>query len=132
MRRAMLAALLVAIIAPAEAKDLKGREFVAYEPQTSRVEMSCFPAPLQSILQDLSKRFGQKVVVTSAARRNGRRNSLHRSCLAADLRIPGVRGDAIAKVARALPGVGGVGTYCGRRRDMVHVDVGPRREWRHC
>ncbi|HUG61450.1 MAG TPA: D-Ala-D-Ala carboxypeptidase family metallohydrolase [Methylomirabilota bacterium] len=96
--------------------------------------MECFPPALQSILKDLGTQFGQPVVVTSGHRGAGRarRGSQHRACAAADIRIPGVSAGSIAKYARAHAKVGGVGTYCGRRTGLVHVDIGPRRSWHHC
>lgn len=64
------------------------------------------------------------MIVTSGLRTGGRRGSLHRSCKAADIQIAGVSGFAIARYARSLDGVGGVGTY--RHTRSIHIDVGER------
>lgn len=96
--------------------------------QTPRVSTDCFPKELEAVLRKLHRRFGKKPIVTSGHRpRSGR--SQHSSCRAADIRIPGVKPSTIAGYARTIDGIGGVGTY--RRTSIVHVDVGPRRDWRH-
>ncbi|WP_240440666.1 YcbK family protein [Pseudomonas aeruginosa] len=46
---------------------------------------------------------------------------------AADIRIPGLKVDALTRLAKAV-GVGGVGIYTSD--DFVHVDVGRVREWK--
>jgi hypothetical protein len=86
--------------------------------------MNCFPGELQAVLQRIGSHFGGAVVVTSGYRTGGRRGSYHRRCMAADIQIAGVSAAAIARFARTLPEVGGVGTY-GHTRS-VHVDVGDR------
>lgn len=48
-------------------------------------------------------------------------------CAAADIQIQGVSKWELANYVRAMPGRGGVGTYC--HTDSVHVDVGPERDW---
>ena len=92
--------------------------------QTGAVRIGCFPDDLRAVLKQISVHFGRPVVVTSGHRGGGRRGSFHRSCQAADVQIAGVSPSAIARHARAMPGVGGVGTY-GHTRS-VHVDVGDR------
>lgn len=92
--------------------------------QTGSVRIGCFPDDLRAVLKQISVHFGKPVVVTSGHRGGGRRGSFHRSCQAADVQIAGVSPSAIARHARAMPGVGGVGTY-GHTRS-VHVDVGDR------
>lgn len=95
------------------------------EKQTDHVVTSCFPASLRAVLDDISGHFGGKpVIVTSGHRHGGRRGSFHRKCMAADIQIDGVSPSAIARYARSLPSVGGVGTY-GHTRS-IHVDVGGR------
>jgi uncharacterized protein YcbK (DUF882 family) len=118
----------------AQAEKVKDKSFIAYVTQTRSVKASCFPASLRSILADIRKQFGHSVIVTSGARGAGRarRGSLHRSCKAADIRVPGASAAAVAKFARGHALVGGVGTYCGSRAGLIHVDVGPRRSWTHC
>ncbi len=55
------------------------------------------------------------------------KNSEHVKGNAADIRIPGLKVDALKRLARAV-GVGGVGIYS--RNGFVHVDVGRVREWK--
>ena len=47
-------------------------------------------------------------------------------CAAADVQLPGVSKWELAKYVRAMPGRGGVGTYC---HQSIHIDVGPERDW---
>lgn len=65
----------------------------------------------------------------ASSRRRGRAaaKSLHMEGRAADIRIPGVTGAAVARAARDL-GRGGWAHYRGS--DHVHVDTGPVRTWR--
>jgi uncharacterized protein YcbK (DUF882 family) len=49
------------------------------------------------------------------------------NCAAADIQVEGVGKWELARYLRAMPGRGGVGTYC--HTDSVHVDVGPERDW---
>ncbi len=135
MRQALFIALSCLLLPhTAAATDLKEKAFVVFVQQTRTVQMDCFPDDLRTILGDLRKKFDRPVVVTSGHRtgRHARRGSQHRFCKAADIRIQGVPAGAIASFARAHPLVGGVGTYCGSRTGMVHVDIGPKRSWRHC
>jgi hypothetical protein len=92
--------------------------------QTASVSIACFPVRLRTALSRISTHFGRPVIVTSGHRSGGRRGSLHRSCKAADIQIAGVSSVAIARYARSLDGVGGVGTY--RHTRSIHVDVGER------
>ncbi len=92
--------------------------------QTDGVRISCFPEALRGALRQISTHFGRPVVVTSGLRGGGRRGSYHKRCMAADIQIAGVSPGAIARFARKMDGVGGVGTY-GHTRS-VHVDVGER------
>jgi uncharacterized protein YcbK (DUF882 family) len=92
------------------------------------VQVGCFPTKLQIILAHIAKETGKKPVVTSGHRpRSGK--SQHSHCYAADIRVPGVAERRILKAALSAPGIGGVGRYCN---GIVHVDIGPRRNWAHC
>lgn len=89
---------------------------------------------LVGLLSKISRHYGRPVTITSGCRSfasnrraGGRRHSLHLRCMAADIRVRGVSEVALLRFVRVLPGRGGVGTYC--RNSVVHVDVGPRREW---
>jgi hypothetical protein len=89
---------------------------------------------LKGILYDVAKYFRSPVTVTSGCRSSdvnqrvgGAQRSLHLSCLAADIKVAGVSKFALARFAEALPGVGGIGTYCSS--DIVHIDLGVRRTW---
>lgn len=93
------------------------------------VETACFPQQLRNALDNIAAHFNAEVLVTSGARENGRRGSLHRSCKAADIRIVGVAPADVAAYARTVPGLNGVGTY--RRVSLTHIDVRDERfAWR--
>ncbi|MBX9759701.1 MAG: hypothetical protein K2Y29_13080 [Beijerinckiaceae bacterium] len=93
------------------------------------VETDCFPQELRRALDKIAAHFKSDVLVTSGMRERGRRGSLHRSCKAADIRVVGVSPSEVARVARNIPGVNGVGTY--RRVAVTHVDVREERfAWR--
>lgn len=101
---------------------------IPYTLQQESVEASCFPPPLVDLIRKVGAHYGQTPIVTSGLRGRGRRGSLHRRCLAADIMIPGVSANELAKVARQIPGVGGVGQYC--HPNLVHIDVGTARDWK--
>lgn len=93
------------------------------------VQTSCFPETLRRALDQIATHFNSEVLVTSGKRDRGRRGSLHRSCKAADIRVVGVSPGEVARVARGIPGVNGVGTY--RRVALTHIDVRAERfAWR--
>lgn len=102
--------------------------------QTDNVEISCLKPALVRVLKQVERAYGKPVVVTSGYRnppRNkragGAKNSLHMYCSAADIQIEGVSKWQLAETLRAMPGRGGVGTYCHTK--SVHVDIGPERDW---
>ena len=102
------------------------------EKQTEEVVTSCFPASLKDVLADISQHFGSPVLVTSGyrtaahnRRAGGAGHSYHVQCLAADVQIAGIAPNDIARYARTLDAVGGVGRY-GHTKS-VHVDVGERK-----
>jgi len=89
---------------------------------------------LRHLLAVVSRHYGRSLVITSgcrSARHNrrvgGARRSMHLHCKAADFKVPGVSKASLRRYVATLPGRGGVGTYCGR--NIVHLDVGPRRSW---
>ncbi len=89
---------------------------------------------LVRLLRQIERHFGQQVLISSGCRskaRNrkvgGAKRSYHLKCMAADIKVPGVSKRSLARFVRRLSGRGGIGTYC--RNSIVHVDVGPRREW---
>jgi hypothetical protein len=93
------------------------------------VQTNCFPETLRRALDQLANHFKSEVLVTSGMRERGRRGSLHRTCKAADIRIAGVAPSEVARVARNIPGINGVGTY--RRVGVTHIDVRAERfAWR--
>ncbi len=100
-----------------------------YQAQTSRVVASCMPGRLLAVLGHIRERTGVRPVLTSGHRTGGRKGSMHRKCLAADIRVPGVPDSKVIEIAKSSPGIGGVGRYCN---GIIHVDVGPRRQWSHC
>jgi uncharacterized protein YcbK (DUF882 family) len=102
--------------------------------QTEDVDVACLKPSLVRVLKTVEQRFGRRLIVTSGYRsriRNirarGAKNSLHMFCAAADIQVPGVSKLQLASFLRAMPGRGGVGTYC--HTNSVHVDVGPERDW---
>jgi uncharacterized protein YcbK (DUF882 family) len=102
--------------------------------QAEHVDVTCLKPSLVRVLKSIEQRFGKKLVVTSGYRSNnynrkvrGAKNSLHMYCAAADIQVPGITKWELANFVRAMPGRGGVGTYC--HTDSVHVDVGPERDW---
>jgi hypothetical protein len=100
-----------------------------YALQRVSVRASCFPTRLNLVLAHIARKTGGRPIVTSGHRHGGRRHSQHRTCSAADIRVPGVSVSRIVAAARSAPGIGGIGTYCN---GIVHVDVGPKRRWRYC
>lgn len=93
------------------------------------VETDCFPTRLRQALEQIGAHFNSEVLVTSGRRTTGRTGSLHRTCMAADIRVVGVEPREVARVARTIPGVNGVGTY--RHVALTHVDVREERlAWR--
>lgn len=103
---------------------------LAYATQTVSVRTGCFSPRLQSILAHIAARTGHRPLVTSGHRpQASRRGSLHRTCQAADIRVPGVSERSIIAAALSAPGIGGVGRYCN---GIIHVDTGSRRNWAYC
>lgn len=93
------------------------------------VQTDCFPETLRRALDQIAAHFKSEVLVTSGKRDRGRRGSMHRACKAADIRVVGVSPGEVARVARTIPGVNGVGTY--RRVAVTHIDVRAERfAWR--
>ncbi|MEX6507504.1 YcbK family protein [Jiella sp. M17.18] len=102
--------------------------------QRNDVQTACFPQKLVGILHAIEQRFGKRIIITSGYRSpehnravNGALHSQHMNCNAADVVIPDTDRFKVAAFVRALPGRGGVGTYCNTR--AIHVDVGPKRDW---
>ena len=100
----------------------------------NRVDTSCFPPELRRVLSLVHKKYGKKPSISSGFRSvsynrriGGARGSYHTKCQAADIKVAGVNKYVLAKYLRSIPDIGGVGVYgC---RGIVHVDVGPRRNW---
>ncbi len=102
--------------------------------QHESVQVACLNPKLVGMIKTLERRFGKHAVVTSGYRSpshnikvNGARRSLHMSCSAADIQIAGISKWELAKAIRAIPGRGGVGTYC--HTNSVHLDTGAERDW---
>ena len=71
------------------------------------------------MLKQVERHFGKRLVVTSGYRSpaynkkvRGAEKSQHMYCAAVDVQLPGVSKWELAKYVRAMPGRGGVGTYC--------------------
>ncbi|WOC17098.1 YcbK family protein [Pseudochrobactrum sp. MP213Fo] len=102
--------------------------------QHDKVQVSCLKPQLVSMIKRLESHYRKPVVITSGYRSpthnrsvSGAKRSLHMSCSAADLQIPGISKWEIARHVRTWQGRGGVGTYC--HTESVHIDVGPERDW---
>ncbi len=102
--------------------------------QRESVDVACLKPALVRVLKTVERHYGKKMVVTSGYRSptynrkvNGARKSQHMYCAAADVQVPGVSKWELAKFVRAMPGRGGVGTYC--HTASVHIDIGPERDW---
>lgn len=93
-------------------------------------DVSCFPPSLHDALNTIAAHYGKPVEVTSGKRNHGRAHSMHRYCLAADIRVEGVGPQALAAFARNVEGVNGVGTY--RYNTVTHIDVRQEKmAWRY-
>ena len=102
--------------------------------QTPNVEVSCIRPELIRMIKSVESHYGRSAIVTSGyrpAKHNqeigGRRGSLHTTCAAADIQIPGVSKWELASYLRSRPDRGGVGTYC--HTESVHLDIGEARDW---
>lgn len=102
--------------------------------QTEKVETGCFQPELLQVLKVIETHYGRKIMVTSGLRdlkhnasAGGRKHSLHTTCQAADIQVPGVSKWDLAEYLRTIPGRGGVGTYC--HTESVHIDTGEVRDW---
>jgi uncharacterized protein YcbK (DUF882 family) len=102
--------------------------------QTEKVETGCFQPELLQVLKVIETHYGRKIMVTSGLRdlkhnasAGGRKHSLHTTCQAADIQVPGVSKWDLAEYLRSIPGRGGVGTYC--HTESVHIDTGEERDW---
>lgn len=113
-----------------EAEEERTPEPTVVEKQTDAVDIACLQPALLKLVQQAGEHFGATPVITSGQRQRGRRNSYHRRCMAADFFVPGIERARLAKYLRALPGAGGVGTYCHTK--SVHIDIGEPRNWWQC
>lgn len=102
--------------------------------QTQGVQVACLRPKLLTVLNQVKRHFGKKVMVTSGYRspaRNRRaggvKNSHHTTCNAADIQLAGISKWDLAKYLRTIKDRGGVGTYC--RTKSVHIDIGTQRDW---
>ena len=102
---------------PPKAKTKGPGYYAAYD----NTVVNCFPEPLRDALNTIAEHYATAVEVTSGLRNHGRRGSLHRHCMAADIRVAGIAPSALATYAKTVPGINGVGTY--RRTDVTHVDI---------
>ncbi|PTN03591.1 uncharacterized protein YcbK (DUF882 family) [Rhodovulum imhoffii] len=92
-------------------------------------------AELLDLVGRINARIPDRPVQITSAYRTPRTNrsvrgassSFHMKGQALDIRVEGVSSSLLCKLARS-EGAGGVGWY--PRRNFVHVDTGPRRDWR--
>jgi uncharacterized protein YcbK (DUF882 family) len=101
--------------------------------QRETVDTACLKPKLVRMLKQVERHFGKRMIVTSGYRSpaynkkvRGAEKSQHMYCAAVDVQLPGVSKWELAKYVRAMPGRGGVGTYC---HASVHIDIGPERDW---
>ena len=101
--------------------------------QRESVDTACLKPKLVRMLKQVERHFGKRLIVTSGYRSpaynkkvRGAEKSQHMYCAAVDVQLPGVSKWELAKYVRAMPGRGGVGTYC---HGSIHIDVGPERDW---
>jgi len=101
--------------------------------QRESVDTACLKPKLVRMLKQIERHFGKRLVITSGYRSpaynkkvRGAERSQHMFCAAVDVVLPGVNKWELAKYARAMPGRGGVGTYC---HSSIHIDIGPERDW---
>jgi uncharacterized protein YcbK (DUF882 family) len=101
--------------------------------QRESVDTACLKPKLVRMLKQVERHFGKRLVITSGYRSpaynkkvRGAERSQHMYCAAVDVQLPGVSKWELAKYVRAMPGRGGVGTYC---HGSIHIDVGPERDW---
>lgn len=102
--------------------------------QHDKVQVSCLKPQLVAMIKRLETQYRKPAIITSGYRSpahnrsvSGAKRSMHMSCSAADLQIPGISKWEIARQVRSWRGRGGVGTYC--RTESVHIDIGPERDW---
>lgn len=102
--------------------------------QHDKVDTACLKPELLRLLAAVRHHYGQDIVITSGFRSvsynrrvGGVSGSRHIRCEAADIQVPGVSKWELARFLRALPGRGGVGTYCHMK--SVHIDIGRKRDW---
>ena len=96
--------------------------------------IGCIPGRLRGLMAKIRAHYGRPLIISSGYRSRrhnrrvgGARRSLHMGCKAIDFRIAGVSKYKLARYVKRLTGRGGVGTYCGK--NIIHLDVGPRRTW---
>jgi uncharacterized protein YcbK (DUF882 family) len=101
--------------------------------QRESVDTACLKPKLVRMLKQVEQHFGKRLIVTSGYRSpaynkkvRGAEKSQHMYCAAVDVQLPGVNKWELAKYVRAMPGRGGVGTYC---HASIHIDIGPERDW---
>ena len=102
--------------------------------QRESVDTACLKPKLVRMLKQVERHFGKRLVVTSGYRSpaynkkvRGAEKSQHMYCAAVDVQLPGVSKWELAKYVRAMPGRGGVGTYC-HRLDPYRRRAGARLE----
>lgn len=108
---------------------------VRITPASAQWKVNGLNPKLVQLLVRAQHHFGEALHIISGCRSkehnrrvDGAKRSQHLHCKAADFQIHGVSKHTLAAYLKSMPGRGGVGVYC--RSSYVHLDVGPRREWR--
>ncbi len=114
------------------AREVRG---IKITPTSASWKVNGLRPQLVKMLIKVQLHFGQPLHMVSGCRSKkhnrrvgGARRSQHLHCNAADFEIPGVSKFELAAYLKQMPGRGGVGLYC--RSSYVHLDLGPKREWR--
>jgi hypothetical protein len=124
------ASILYSGLAAAPGPALAPTNAPGYYASYEDTDISCFPSALRDALNAISAHYNAPVEVTSGMRFRGRAHSMHRFCMAADIRVPGVAPQTLAAFAKTVDNVNGVGTY--RYNTVTHIDVRQdRMAWRY-
>jgi uncharacterized protein YcbK (DUF882 family) len=103
----------------------KGTIWTGTKFRQAHAKTSCFPPNLKRQIKNLIDQIGPIEITSGHRPRAGK--SLHAKCMAVDFRPLMVTNKKALEVMRSMSGVGGIGSY--RRSDILHMDIGPRREW---
>ena len=96
----------------------------------------CVPFGLKRVLRRVAYHYGDVHVGSTFRtpwhnwRIGGASGSYHKTCRAADFRVPGADMGEVYAFVKRQPEVGGHKLYPRSRGGHIHIDNGPRRTWR--